>query len=169
LFRIHFPVVWPRDGGCSSGPLREQARSHTGSSVNTLFVTDTNQLWERACSRRGRYSHHKARCQTAKQALFKRHFQTLTQATHPCAVAYDYARIRRLVRLEAGLYRFRVADESAIGFDRPTQSRRASVQDLIQALSEISCRGGCAWDTFGCAGFLDVRSVNPRTAATLFV
>ena len=60
--------------------------------------------------------------------MFNRHLQTLTQATHPCAVAYDYARIRRLVRLEAGLYRFRVADESAIGFDRPNQSRRASVQ-----------------------------------------
>ena len=86
--------------------------------------------------------------------MFKTHLQTLTQATHPCAAAYDYARIRRLVRLETGLYRFRVADESAIGFDRPNQSRRASVQDLIQALSEISCRGGCAWDTFGCAGFV---------------
>lgn len=35
--------------------------------------------------------------------------------------------------------------------------------------SAQSFYGGCAWDTFGCAGFLDVRSVNPRTAATLFV
>ena len=86
--------------------------------------------------------------------MFNRHLQILTQATHSCAAAYDYARIRRLVRLEAGLYRFRVADESAIGFDRPNQSRRASVQDQIQALPEKSCRGGCAWDTFGCAGFI---------------
>jgi hypothetical protein len=51
--------------------------------------------------------------------MFKRHLQTLTQATHPCVVAYDYARIRRLVRLGRGLYRFRVADESAIGFSDP--------------------------------------------------
>ena len=28
------------------------------------------------------------------------------------------------------------------------------------------CYGGCAWGTFGCAGFPRFRSVNPRTAAT---
>lgn len=27
--------------------------------------------------------------------------------------------------------------------------------------------GGCAWGTFGCAGFLESRSANLRTAATL--
>jgi hypothetical protein len=32
---------------------REQARSHKGSPVNTKFVHTTDQLWERACSRRG--------------------------------------------------------------------------------------------------------------------
>jgi hypothetical protein len=32
--------------------------------------------------------------------------------------------------------------------------------------SAQSCYGGCAWDTFGCAGFLTSRSANPRTAAT---
>jgi hypothetical protein len=32
--------------------LREQARSHRG------FVNDTDQLWERACSRWGQHSHH---------------------------------------------------------------------------------------------------------------
>ncbi|RWA29193.1 hypothetical protein DJ028_05680 [Pseudomonas veronii] len=32
--------------------------------------------------------------------------------------------------------------------------------------SAHSCYGGCAWDTFGCAGFLTSRSANPRTAAT---
>lgn len=26
--------------------------------------------------------------------------------------------------------------------------------------------GGCAWETFGSAGFLDSRFANPRTAAT---
>ncbi|MHC8381127.1 DUF6124 family protein [Pseudomonas sp. LB3P14] len=29
--------------------------------------------------------------------------------------------------------------------------------------------GGCARDTFGCAGYLDFRSVNPRTPGTLFI
>lgn len=47
-------------------------------------------------------------------------------------------------------------------------SRRASVLHLFRHCLKFCC-GGCAWDTFGCAGFLDVRSVNPRTAATLFV
>ena len=27
--------------------------------------------------------------------------------------------------------------------------------------------GGCAWDTFGCAGCLESRSANPRTAVTI--
>jgi hypothetical protein len=31
--------------------IREQARSHKGSPVNTKFVHTTDQLWERACSR----------------------------------------------------------------------------------------------------------------------
>lgn len=33
--------------------------------------------------------------------------------------------------------------------------------------SAHSCYGGCAWDTFGCAGCLESRSANLRTAATL--
>lgn len=33
--------------------------------------------------------------------------------------------------------------------------------------SAHSCYGGCARDTFGCAGCLTSRSANPRTAATL--
>ncbi|CAI8824530.1 hypothetical protein EMIT043CA1_80302 [Pseudomonas brassicacearum] len=32
--------------------------------------------------------------------------QRVHQATHPCAIAYNYARIRQLVRLADGLYRF---------------------------------------------------------------
>jgi hypothetical protein len=51
--------------------------------------------------------------------MFNRHLQILTQATHSCAAAYDYARIRRLVRLEAGLYRFRVADEFSDRVSQP--------------------------------------------------
>lgn len=34
-------------------------------------------------------------------------------------------------------------------------------------VSAVSSYGGCAWDTFGYAGFLLPRSANPRTAATL--
>ena len=30
----------------------------------------------------------------------------------------------------------------------------------------VTLYGGCAWDTFGCAGFLYLRSTNLRTAAT---
>ncbi|PTC21187.1 hypothetical protein C0J26_00870 [Pseudomonas baetica] len=33
--------------------LREQARSHSGSLSNTKFVSNEDQMWERACSRRG--------------------------------------------------------------------------------------------------------------------
>ncbi|AUM72266.1 hypothetical protein C0J56_27910 [Pseudomonas fluorescens] len=37
---------------CLGWPLREQARSHSGSSVNAKFVYEDDQMWERACSRR---------------------------------------------------------------------------------------------------------------------
>jgi hypothetical protein len=33
--------------------IREQARSHKGSLVNTTYVNTPDQMWERACSRRG--------------------------------------------------------------------------------------------------------------------
>jgi hypothetical protein len=33
--------------------IREQARSHTRFSANTKFVQIEDQMWERACSRRG--------------------------------------------------------------------------------------------------------------------
>jgi hypothetical protein len=38
-----------------------------------------------------------------------------TKATTPCVVAYDYARIDRLVRLRSGLYRFPVAEKQRSG------------------------------------------------------
>lgn len=47
--------------------------------------------------------------------------------------------------------------------------RRTSAHHLIAGAffaSAQSCYGGCAWDTFGCAGCLTSRSANPRTAAT---
>ncbi len=39
--------------------LREQARSHIRYSVSTDFVYDNDQVWERACSRRGPHIQHK--------------------------------------------------------------------------------------------------------------
>ncbi|CAI8862009.1 hypothetical protein EMIT0324P_20143 [Pseudomonas chlororaphis] len=34
-------------------------------------------------------------------------------------------------------------------------------------MSVFSCNGGCAWETFGSAGFLYLRFISLRTAATL--
>jgi hypothetical protein len=47
--------------------------------------------------------------------MFNLYLQTPKEPTHPCAAAYDYARIRRLVRLSAGLYRFPVAEKQRSG------------------------------------------------------
>ena len=41
------------------------------------------------------------------------------QATNSCAIAYSYARIRRLVRLGGGFYCGPVAECSVIGFSSP--------------------------------------------------
>jgi hypothetical protein len=65
-----------------------------------------------------------------------------TKATYPCAIAYSYARIRRLVRLGGGFYCGSVADESAIGFDRPPNIK-AQHPARTQALSEIMSRRLC--------------------------
>ncbi len=51
-----------------------------------------------------------------KRRCLKDTFRHVLQATHPCAIAYSYARIRRLVRFGVGFYCGPVADESAIGF-----------------------------------------------------
>jgi hypothetical protein len=42
-------------------------------------------------------------------------------------------------------------------------------QSLPIQRPDLTVRGGCTRDTFGYAGFVDNRSVNPRTAATLLV
>lgn len=78
-----------------------------------------------------------------KRQRLKRHLQTLSQATHPCAFAYSYARIRRLVRLGGGFYCGSVADESAIGFDRPPNIKARQRSARVQALSEIMLRWLC--------------------------
>ena len=53
---------------------------------------------------------------------------------------------------------------------RSIGQRRSSAPQLIAGAfiaSAMSRCGGCAWDTFGCAGCLDSRSANPRTAVTI--
>ena len=85
--------------------------------------------------------------------MFNGHLQTLTQATHPCAVAYDYARIRRLVRLGPGLYRFPATAYQWSGlvarlFFTETHKRHR-VRYPFPALD-----GGCVQGAFGRAEFL---------------
>lgn len=66
-------------------------------------------------------------------------------------------------------YGLPVAANSAIGFGRPRKYRRNSAPITIAGaffVPAVTCYGGCAQDTFGCAGFLYLRSTNLRTAAT---
>lgn len=67
-------------------------------------------------------------------------------------------------------YSAAVAANSANGRRGPNNSRRTSAHHPKAGaffVPAVSCYGGCAWDTFGCAGCLESRSANPRTAATL--
>ncbi|PHH43936.1 hypothetical protein CRX57_28195 [Pseudomonas putida] len=74
------------------------------------------------------------------------------KATTPCAIAYDYARIRRLVRLECGFYRGSVADKAAIGFGSPV-SHMAQNVTLRRCLLAPVFYGGHAQGAFERAGF----------------
>lgn len=63
-----------------------------------------------------------------------------------------------------------VAANSATGFGRPMNPRRTGALITIAGAFFVPAHpvyGGCVQDTFGCAGFLDSRSTNLRTAATL--
>jgi hypothetical protein len=51
-------------------------------------------------------------CLRVSALLFKDTQRYFLKATTPCVIAYDYARIRRLVRLGRGFYRFRVTENS---------------------------------------------------------
>lgn len=67
-------------------------------------------------------------------------------------------------------YSHRVAANSATGFGDPIISRRTSALHPKAGaffVPVVSCYGGCAWGTFGCAGCLESRFANLRTAATL--
>ena len=69
-----------------------------------------------------------------------------------------------------GRYSLAVAANSVTGLGNPLNNRRNSAPITIAGAffaSAYSFYGGCAWETFGSAGFLLSRSVNLRTAATL--
>lgn len=66
-------------------------------------------------------------------------------------------------------YGSRVTVNPVTDLGRSSIVRRTSAHHPIAGAffaSAHSCYGGCAWDTFGCAGLLTSRSANPRTAAT---
>lgn len=67
------------------------------------------------------------------------------------------------------MYRPPVAANSATGLGNPMKSRRNSAQITTASAffaSPVPCYGGCAWEAFVPAGFLDSRFSNLRTAAT---
>lgn len=68
-----------------------------------------------------------------------------------------------------GRYSLAVAANSATGLGNPTKSRRNSAPITIAGaffVPAVMCYGGCAWEAFVPAGFLDSRFTNLRTAAT---
>ena len=67
-------------------------------------------------------------------------------------------------------YRSPVTVNPVADLGRSNIVRRTSAHHPIAGaffVPAASCYGGCAWDTFGCAGCLTSRSANPRTAATI--
>ena len=60
-----------------------------------------------------------------------------------------------------------VTAKSVTGRGNPNPKRRTSAPISAGAFFvPAACYGGCAWDTFGCAGFLFGRFSTPRTVAT---
>lgn len=67
-------------------------------------------------------------------------------------------------------YRLPVAANSATGFGDPNTTRRTGAPFTIAGAFFVPAYpvyGGCAWETFGSAGFRVSRFANPRIAATL--
>ena len=63
-----------------------------------------------------------------------------------------------------------VAVNPAADLGRSNTTRRTSAPMTIAGAFFVPAmlrHGGCAWDTFGCAGFRVSRSANPRTAVTI--
>jgi len=78
--------------------------------------------------------------------------------------------MRLATAFPAGYCSSQVVAKSATGFDGPNDSRRTSAPSDAGAffMPSIQLNGGRAWGTSGCAGFLESRSVNLRTATTLY-
>ena len=91
----------------------------------------------------------------------------MTSVTYP---ALSTLNLKQGVARRVGrMYGLPVAANSATGFGRPSLYRRNSAPITIAGaffVPAAPCYGGCAQDTFGCAGFLYLRSTNLRTAAT---
>lgn len=76
---------------------------------------------------------------------------------------------RRLAPAIGPRYGSPVTVNPVAGFDGPIKQKAHKRPKTIAGAifsPAMSLYGGCAWGTFGCAGFLLPRSVNPRTAAT---
>lgn len=92
----------------------------------------------------------------------------MTPATYP---ALPLSNLKQgVASIPARMYRLIVAANSATGFDGPINIRRTGAPITIAGAFFVPAHpvyGGCAWETFGSAGFLMYRSVNLRTAATI--
>ena len=67
-------------------------------------------------------------------------------------------------------YRSPVTVNTVADLGRSNNSRRTGAPKTIAGaffVPAVMLYGSCARDTFGCAGFLESRSANPRTAATI--
>lgn len=88
----------------------------------------------------------------------------------PWPRAMQPARTSRLALRRLTRYSATVVANSATGFGDPINIRRTGAPITIAGAFFVParpCYGGCAWETFGSAGFLMYRFANLRTAATL--
>lgn len=63
-------------------------------------------------------------------------------------------------------YGLSVTAKSVTGRGNPNFRRTSAPISAGAFFVPAVCYGGCAWDTFGCAGFLKFRFSTPRTVAT---
>lgn len=80
------------------------------------------------------------------------------------------AQALRIALIKSRRYAPSVAANSVTGFGDPRNNRRTGAPiSIAGAFFVPACLryGGCAWETFGSAGFLMYRFANLRTAATL--
>jgi hypothetical protein len=98
----------------------------------------------------------------SRSRLFNGCQRYLMKATTPCVVAYAYARIRRLVRLGAGFYRWPVAEKQRSGL----VARLAKCTTSFAMILRRYFYGGHAQGALGRAGLLASRSTNLCMAAT---